>query len=105
MKVGRAKRGGLARFPREISGFPSKTLDPYIISEGSTLWSLLLFSEDTNMVSKHFCCNLLYVYSYLLSTGVFMSVCEVYRSVITYQSQLIRPGDVPSFREFYVCAG
>ena len=44
------------------------------------------------------------MYSDLLSTGVFMSVCEVCRSVITYQSQVIRPGDVPSFSKFYVCA-
>ena len=56
---------------------------------GSSLLSELLFSEDTNAVSKLFCTNLLYVYSYMLSTGVFMSVCEVYRSVITYKSQVI----------------
>ena len=35
------------------------------------------FSEDMNTVSKQLCMNLLYVSCYLLSTGVFMSVCEV----------------------------
>ena len=65
--------------------------------EGASLWSELLFSEDTNTVSKLLCMNLLYVYSYLLSTGVFMSVWEVYRSVITYRYQVINPGDVPLY--------
>ena len=62
--------------------------------EGLSLWSERLVFEDTNMVSKLFCTNLLYVYSYLLSTGVFMFVYEVYRSVIIYRSQVISPGDV-----------
>ena len=39
------------------------------MAEGSSLWSELLFSEDTNMVSKLFCMIQHYVSSYLLSTG------------------------------------
>ena len=60
------------------------------------------------MVSKLFCMNLLYVYNYLLSTGVFMFVQDVYRSVIMYRSQVISPGDVPSYiRELHIpsCLG
>ena len=67
------------------------------MAEGLLLWSELLFSEDTNMVSKLLCMILLYVSGYLLSAGVFMSVWEVYRSVTTYRSQVISPGDVPSY--------
>ena len=67
------------------------------MAAGASLWSERLFSEDTNTVSKLFCINLLYVSSYLLSTGVFMSVWVVYRSVIAYRSQVISPGDVPSY--------
>ena len=92
-----AKRGGLARFPRKVNAFPSKTVKAILVAGISALWSELLFSEDTNTVSKLFCTNLLYVYIYLLSAGVFMSVWEVYRSVIIYQSQVISPGDVPSY--------
>ena len=76
---------------------------PILMHEGSSLWSQRLFSEDTNTVSKLFCTNLLYVSSYLLSTGVFMFVCEVCRSVIMYGSQVKSPGDVPSYiRELHI---
>ena len=85
------KGDGLSRFPREVRAFPSKTKTPYL----SCLWSEKPFSEDTNMVSKLLCMILLYVSSYLLSTGVFMSVLEVYRSVIACRFQVISPGDVP----------
>ena len=57
------------------------------------------------MVSKT---NLHYVYSYLLSTGISLFVFEVYRSVIIYGSQVISPGDVPSYiRELHIpsCLG
>ena len=91
----RAKRGSLSRFPREVSAFPSKTVNPYNNADWFSLWSEGLFSEDTNKVSKLFCTNLLYVHSYLLNTGVFMSVWGVYISVIIYWSQVISPGDVP----------
>ena len=84
MQVVSAKRGGLVLFPREISAFPSKTVNVYINADGFSLRLELLFSEDTNTVSKLFCMILLYVYSYLLSTSVFRSVWELYRSVITY---------------------
>ena len=57
--------------------FPPKLLACIIIADLPSLCLELLFSEDTNTVSKLFCMNLLYVSSYLLSTGVFMSVSEV----------------------------
>ena len=44
---------------------------------GSSLWSERLFPEDMNTVSKLLCINLLYASSYLLSTGVFLSVGDV----------------------------
>ena len=78
-----------------------------LIAEESSLWSERLFSEDT--VSKQLCMNLLYVYSYLFSTGVFMSVSEVYGTVIIYPSQVISPGDVTSYISelhivtFFIC--
>ena len=42
------QRGGLARFPREVIAFPSKTLRHISITEGSSLWSERLFTEDMN---------------------------------------------------------
>ena len=61
------------------------------------------FSEDTNTVSKLLCTNLLYVYSYLLSTGVLMSVWEVYRSAIIYRYPVISPGNVHLYiRELHI---
>ena len=44
------------------------------MANGSSLRSEQLFCEDTNKVGKRFCMNLLFVYSYLLSKGTFMSV-------------------------------
>ena len=64
------------------------------MTEGSSVQSGS--SLRTHTVSKLFCTNLLYVYNYVLSTGVFMSVCEVFRSVVTYRSQVISPGDISS---------
>ena len=75
----------------KLEHFPPKLRIPIITTEGSSLWLERLFSEDTNTVSKRFCIILLCVSSYLLSTGVFMSVWEVYRSVITYRSQVKKP--------------
>ena len=101
--------------PREVRAFPSKILKWYLNHWWMSLCLERLFSEDTHMVSKLRCMNLLSVSSYLLSTGVFMSLWEVYRSVITYGSQIISPGEFPLYIsklhrvtmhcKLYICAG
>ena len=80
----------------KLAHFPPKLEMPMSVSKGYSLW-LELFSVDTNTVSKLFCTNLLYVYSYLVSTGVFMSLWGKYKPAIICRSQVISPGDVPSY--------